>query len=180
MPAVKWRQYRHQEGDPRDWFYARHASFICKTWLIKKKCIYLQYNGGGGTSWRWWHFWVIHMWDMTHSYVTRDSFVAYVCSKMAAVSSSRWQLSWLIHMWDMTPLYVRRDWFIEKMAAVSSSRWRLSWNIHMWDMTPLHVRRDLFIENACSKMAAVSSSRWWLSWNSRSNSARSCTICRHT
>jgi len=50
----------------------RHDSVICETWLI-------------------------HMWDMTHSYVRHDSFI---CE------------TWLIDMWDMTHWYVRHDSFI--------------------------------------------------------------------
>jgi len=38
--------------------------------------------------------WLIHMWDMTHSYVRHDSFV---CE------------TWLIHMCDMTHSYVTHD-----------------------------------------------------------------------
>jgi len=41
--------------------------------------------------------WLIHMCDMTHSYVWHDSFIC---------------VTWLIHMCNMTDSYVRRDSFI--------------------------------------------------------------------
>ena len=53
-------------------YMRRHDSVICETWLI-------------------------HMWDMTHSYVRHNSLIY----------ETR-----LIHMWDMTHWYVRHDSFI--------------------------------------------------------------------
>jgi len=50
----------------------RHDPFICETWLL-------------------------HTWDMTHSYVRHDSFI---------------RETWHNNMWDMTPSYVRHDPFI--------------------------------------------------------------------
>ena len=72
-------------------------SFICETWLI-------------------------HMWDMTHSYVRHDSFI---CE------------TWLIHMWwhmawDTVP------------DAVAARSWVI-WLIHMCDMTHSFVWHDSFI-----------------------------------
>jgi len=60
--------------------------------------------------------WLIHIWDMTHSYVGHDSFI---CG------------TWLIHMWDMTHSYVGHDSFICE-----------TWLIHMCDMTHPHVWHD--------------------------------------
>jgi len=153
--------------------YVRHDSFICETWLIhwKNTCSKMA----AVSSSKWWLSWLIcetcliHTWDMTH-------LIHIPAVKWRRGSLSRWWHSWLIHMWDMTPIYVRRDSFIEKMPAV---KWR-QYRHQNDDSLDLYVRHDSFISYTCSKMAAVSSSRWWLSWNSRSNSARSCTICRHT
>jgi len=70
-----------------------HDSFICETWLI-------------------------HMWDMTHSYVRHDSFT---CE------------TWVIHMWDMTHSHMRHDSFM--------CRTRL---IHECVMAHLCVKHDVF------------------------------------
>ena len=71
-----------------------HDSFICATWLI-------------------------HMCDVTHSYVQRDSFI---CA------------TWLIHMCDMAHSYVWHGPFI-----------CVTWPIHMCDMTHSYVCHDSFI-----------------------------------
>jgi len=57
--------------------------------------------------------WLVHMCDMTHSYVWHDAFIC---------------VTWLIHMCDMTHSYVWRDSFI-----------CVTWLIHMCDMTTRHV-----------------------------------------
>ena len=63
--------------------------------------------------------WLIHTWDMTHSYVGHDSLIC---------------RTWLIHMWDMTLSYVGHDSLICG-----------TWLIHMWDMTLSYVGHDSFI-----------------------------------
>jgi len=71
-----------------------HDSFICVTWLI-------------------------HVCDMTHSYVWHDSFIC---------------VTWLVHVCDMTRSYVWHHSFI-----------RVTWLIHMCDMTHSYVWHDSFI-----------------------------------
>ena len=71
-----------------------HDSFICVTWLI-------------------------HMCDITHSYVWHDSFIC---------------VTWLIHMCDITHAYVWHDSFI-----------CVTWLIHMCDMTHSYVWHDSFL-----------------------------------
>jgi len=55
------------------WFVRHHSASMCATWLV-------------------------HMWDMTHSYVRYDSFITYETS--------------LVHTRDMNRSYVRHDSFI--------------------------------------------------------------------
>ena len=84
--------------------------------------------------------WLIHMCDMTHSYVWRDSVL---CA------------TWRIHMCDMTHSYVRHDpflcvpWLIPMCAMTHSFAWRDSficviWRIHICDMTHSYVWHDSF------------------------------------
>jgi len=63
--------------------------------------------------------WLIHMCDMTHSYVWHDPFIC---------------VTWLIHMCDMTHSHVWHDPFI----------W-VTWLIHMCDMTHSYAWHDPFI-----------------------------------
>ena len=63
--------------------------------------------------------WLIHMCDMTRSYVWHDSFIC---------------VTWLIHMRNMTHSYVWHDSFI-----------RVTWLIYMHDMTHSYVSDDSFI-----------------------------------
>ena len=86
-----------------------HDSFICETWLI-------------------------HMWDMTRSYVRHDSFI---CE------------NWLIHMWDMTHSYVWHDSFI-----------CVTWLIHICDMTHSFVWHDSFIRDMTHSYAWHDSLLW--------------------
>jgi len=105
--------------------------------------------------------WLIHMWDMTHSYMGHDSFIygtwlIHMWLIHIALTSGTWLIHmWLIHMWlevcicDMT--HSSMTWRIHV--------WRDSFTcamIHMWhavcicDMTPLsttwriHMCRDSF------------------------------------
>jgi len=94
--------------------------------------------------------WLIHMCDMTHSYVWHDSFTC---------------VTWLIHVRDMTQSYVRYDsficvtWLIHMCDMTHSTgrpchcalhlplRWHdsficVTWLIHMCDMTHSHVWHD--------------------------------------
>ena len=63
--------------------------------------------------------WLLHMCDMTQSYVWHDSFIC---------------VTWLLHMCDMTQSYVWHGSFI-----------RVTWLIHTWDMTHSYVWHDSFI-----------------------------------
>jgi len=63
--------------------------------------------------------WLIHVCDMTHSYMWHDTFV---------------YVAWLIHVCDMTHLYVWHTSFT-----------RVTWRIHMCDMTHSYVWHDSFI-----------------------------------
>jgi len=88
--------------------YVRHDSFICKTWLV-------------------------HMWDMTRSYVLSGvPEVVSVCicdvTNSCVRHDSFIRETWLIHMWDTTRSYVRHDSFICE-----------TWRTHMRDTTLSYV-----------------------------------------
>ena len=95
-------------------------------------CVYLQPPGGGRTAGSppvgiCWHnsficvTWLIHVYEMTHSYVTWHA--------------DRWyQLRWRIPLRSMTHSYVWHD------ACI-----RDTWLIHMCEMTHLYVWHDAFI-----------------------------------
>jgi len=97
-----------------------HDSFICVTWLI-------------------------HMCDMTHSYVWHDSFIC---------------VTWLIHISDMTHPYGWHDSFICATWPIADHQangrvasryiWHdsfisMAWLMHMRGVTRLHVWHDSFI-----------------------------------
>jgi len=88
-----------------------HDSFICVTWLI-------------------------HMCDMTHSYVWHDSFIC---------------VTWLIHMCDMNHSFVWHDSFI-----------CLTRLIHMCDMADSYVWHDSPIPVLCSTHLPRSRIYIWL------------------
>jgi len=84
---------------------------------------------------------LIHMWDMTHSYVRHDSFI---CE------------TWLIHMWDMTHSYVRHDSFIcETWLMTRIDAWihdgsmiyRID-ELHIWVTNYMYLSRTTY--------------RWWI------------------
>jgi len=62
---------------------------------------------------------LVHMCDMTHSYVRHDSFIC---------------VTWLIHMCDMTRSYM---WHVSFICA--------TWLVHTCDMSHSYVRHDSFI-----------------------------------
>ena len=70
--------------------------------------------------------WLIHMCDMTHSYVWHDSFIC---------------VTWLIHMWDMT----HRDVCHDSCICVADSFICVTWRIHVRDLTHSNVRHDSFM-----------------------------------
>jgi len=119
--------------------------------------------------------WLIHMCDVTHSYVWHDSFMCvpwfiHIC------------VTWLIHMCDVTHLHVWRDSFINE-----------TWPIHMCDMTHWYVRHDSLIcvtwliHMCAQKPKKKSNTKWFLmrisqmiSHEKSSNKNRSKKIKFHT
>ena len=83
-------------------------------------CVCVTHSRVTPIAWSWLNLtcvtWLIHMCDMTHSYVWHDSFIF---------------VTWLIHICDMTHLYVWPDSFI-----------RVTWLIHTCDMTYSYLRHD--------------------------------------
>ena len=84
--------------------------------------------------------WLVHMCDVTHSYVWHDAFIC---------------VTWLIHMCDMTPSYVWHDslicatWLIHMCDITHSYVWHDSFMcvtrpIHMCDMTHSYVWHDVW------------------------------------
>ena len=104
--------------------YTRHDSFICVTWLIHMCCM------------------TIHVCDMTHSYVWRDSSVSMY---VPAPTVGQWCKSWLVHLCDMTHSHVWHD----ALMCVT-------WHIHMYDMAHSYVvKHILFL------LQIHSSALWW-------------------
>jgi len=121
--------------------YVRHDSFVCVTCLIREQrvCKIFALESGtshvrrnhvtytneschayasvisGAMSHIWPQIWLLHMCDMTHSYVWHDSFIC---------------VTWLIHKRDMTHSYAWHYSFI-----------CMTWLTHMRDMTHSHFQR---------------------------------------
>jgi len=93
--------------------YVWHDSSICVTWLIHMFDMTHSYDSSICVTW------LIHMFDMTHSYVWHDSFIC---------------VTWRIHMCDMIQSYVWLDSFI-----------CVPWLFHTWDKAYTYVWRDSFI-----------------------------------
>jgi len=98
---------------------------------------------------------LIHMCDMTHSYVWHDSFIC---------------LTWLIHMCDMTHSYVWHDSFvcvtcIHTCDMTHSYAWRaficVTWLIHTCDMSHSYVWHDSFVCVTCFHMCDMTHSYMW-------------------
>jgi len=83
-----------------------HDSFICETWLL-------------------------HLWDMTHSYVRHDPFI---CE------------TWLFHAWDLTHSYMGHDSFMCETDSIICKRQIL----RLWNMTPSATRDTLICWNMTS------------------------------
>ena len=109
----------------------RLISQVTHIWhsLIQRNGAFSTWTSGGFDSKSHWHAcatWLIHMCDMTHSYVQHDSFIC---------------VSWLIHMCYMTHSYVWHDSFIFVTWLMTDSYvWHdsfscVTWLIHMCDMT---------------------------------------------
>jgi len=81
--------------------------------------------------------WLIHMCDMTHSYVCHDSFIcvpwlihSFICA------------TWLVHMRDVTHSYMCA---MTRSYVCHDSFVYVPWLIHMCDMTHSYVWHDSFI-----------------------------------
>jgi len=107
--------------------------------------------------------WLIHMCDVIHSYVWRDSFIC---------------VTWLIHVCDMThDSFICVTWFIHVCDATHSYVWHDSficvtwlihmcdmthWLIHMCDVTHSYVWRDAFTcVTWCIRMCDMTHSYVW-------------------
>jgi len=87
--------------------------------------------------------WLIHMCDMTHSYVWHDS--SNGCSWLYE-NGSFTCVTWLIHMCDMThPMDVVRCMGMTHSYVWHDSFVCVTWLIHMCDMTHSYVWHDSFI-----------------------------------
>jgi len=133
--------------------------FICVTWLFRTcgAChsvthSYVWHEGTSSTnpedsisSRQVSCVWMIHVCDMTRSYVwrvsQRDSFI---CVTWVYSKHEPWGLhlcppsAWMIHVCDLTPSCVLHDLLMG-----------VAWSIHMCDMTPSYVWHDSFICVAC-------------------------------
>jgi len=96
--------------------------------------------------------WLIHMCDMTHSYVCHDSFICktwhiHMWHGLFTCDMTHSYVIWHTHMWhdsfirDMTHSYV---WHDSLCLPVATGRW-LIWHIHMCDMTHSYVWHDTFM-----------------------------------
>jgi len=147
-----------------------HDSFICVTWLI-------------------------HICDMTHSYVQHDSFicVTWLIHMCAMTHSYVWHdlftcTAWLIHMCnvtyshvcDVTHSYVRHDSFISAtlllhMCNVIHSHVQHdtstceTWCIHMCGMTHPSVRHDSFMYTKFSSDSFIHNKFWLIHDSSMTN-----------
>jgi len=98
--------------------------------------------------------WLMHMCDLTHSYVWHESFICMTrpndwdlrefCSSGCVWHDSFIRVTWLIHMCDMTQSYLWHDLFMRSAALdvcgmPHSHVWRdsficVTWLSHMCDM----------------------------------------------
>jgi len=89
--------------------------------------------------------WLIHMCDLTYSYVRHDLFVCVIGPHSCTC------VKWHIHMYDTTHSYVWHDSFI-----------CVTWRIHMCDMTHSYVWHDSFkCETRLIHMCDVTRSYMW-------------------
>jgi len=134
-PYETWKWDMIQSYVWHDWLYVWHDWFICVTWLIYSRVI-----------------WLIHMCDMTHPYARdmayshawHDSFTCVtwlihtrLTNRTADTPLLIWirpplrhqtaHVTWRIHTCDMTRWCVWREWFI-----------RVTRLIHMWKASYAH------------------------------------------
>jgi len=133
--------------------YVRHDSFICETWLIHTRhdsfiCVTWLVRTWQGVSGskdaptlmlpthlsHMQDTWLIHKWDMPHSYVWHDSFI---CGTRPIVYET-----WLIQMWDTTHPHVTgcppgsRDSPILMLPTHV---------VLLWDLTDAYLGHRLFV-----------------------------------
>jgi len=115
--------------------YVQHDSCICTIWLIHMREMTHSYVT-----------WLIHMrhdsfiWDMTHSYVT---WLIHMCNTTLAsvLYDSFICATQLLHLYDMTHFM----WDIRRSYVWHDSFICVTWLIHICDMTHSYVRHGSFI-----------------------------------
>ena len=80
--------------------------------------------------------WLIHIWDMTRTYMGHDSFI---------------YGTWLAHIWDMTRSYMRHDVFLHKIVLICTFK-----------MTHLHERETWVAPRVCENSLFANHSVSWL------------------
>jgi len=117
--------------------YVRHDSFKCVTRLVNILSMSSVFRCDLFICVPW----IIHMRDITHSYVWHESFicVTWLIHMCSTTHSYVWHdaftcATWLIHVFDMTYPHVHHASFT-----------CVTWPIHMCDMTRSNVCYDSFI-----------------------------------
>jgi len=85
--------------------------------------------------------WLIHMCDMTHSYVWHDSFIC--VTRLIHICDVTHSYVWLVHACAnliLDRLFERTTWLIDVCCMTHSYVWRdffmcVTWFLHMYDMT---------------------------------------------
>jgi len=116
---------------------------MCVTWLIHMCDVthsYMWHDSFVRVTWR------IRTCDMTTSYVWHDVFICVIwriwCVQHESSTYVTWDWciceTWLIYTWDVTHLYVCHDWCI-----------CVTWLIHTCDVTHSYLWHDSFIHVTC-------------------------------
>ena len=143
----------------------RHDSFVSVTWLIytdghdSLQVAMTMERDGVAMDEVWFFFsvtWRIHICDMTHLSVRRDSFVCETRPFYIWDMTHSNLETWLIRIWDATPLYERHDsvvyeTWLSRIWDMTHSYMRHdsvvyeTWLIRIWDMTHSYMRHDSFV-----------------------------------